>query len=198
MHRLIFWLKVAKFSKYNIKLIGLSQGVHSYEYDLDQQFFKNIDGDEIRKGDVKATINMVVTSSTFDMAFDLKGVVQIPCNRCLDEMDQSIDAQNRLIVKLGEEYSEETDEIVIIPRDEGQINIAWFLYEYIVLNIPIKHYHEPGKCNRFMSTKLRKHQAVNNDEDMVEDDSEFSEDDDTNENIDPRWDGLKGLSFDEN
>ena len=33
-----------------------------------------------------------------------------------------------------------------IPEEEGEINIAWFLYEFVVLDIPIKHVHEPGKC----------------------------------------------------
>lgn len=195
---------MAKFSIYNIKLLGLSHGEYLFDYDLDRKFFENIDGDEVRKGDVKAAVKVVVTSSTYDFSFDLKGVVQIPCNRCLDEMDQPIDAQSRLVVKLGDEYSEESDEVVIIPRDEGEINIAWFLYEFIVLNIPIKHYHEPGKCNRFMNSKLRKHQAVSksdvDSDDLLDDDTDVADfdDDDANENIDPRWEGLKGLSFEDN
>lgn len=201
MHRLIFLLKVAKFSIYNIKLLGLSQGKHTYEFDLDRKFFQDIDGDEVRKGDVKVTIDLVVTSSTYDFTISLEGVVQIPCNRCLDEMQQPVESTNRLVVKLGEEYSEESDEVVTIPRDEGEINIAWFLYEFVALSIPIKHSHEPGKCNKFMSNKLRKHQAVSKDEvedDLIDDDSDFAVDDDSSENIDPRWDGLRDLSFDEN
>ena len=37
------------------------------------------------------------------------------------------------------------------------INIAWFLYEFIALNIPMKHVHAPGKCNKGMVGKLSKH-----------------------------------------
>jgi Uncharacterized ACR, COG1399. len=43
-----------------------------------------------------------------------------------------------LSLKFGKEYSEESDEIVIIPEDDGEINIAWFLYEFIVLSLPAK------------------------------------------------------------
>ena len=194
---------MAKFSKYNIRLLGLSEGEHSYEYDLDNKFFQDIDEEEIRKGDVKVLIKLVVTTSTFDFSFDIQGAVKIPCNRCLDEMTQPIETQNRLIVKLGAEYSEESDEVVIIPQDEGEINIAWFLYEFVALSIPIKHFHEQGKCNKFMNSKLNKHRAVDKneelDDDMIDDDStDYPEEDDSTDNIDPRWSGLKGLSFEDN
>ncbi len=192
---------MAKFSKYNIKLSGLSQGQHSYEFDLDRKFFQDIDDDEVKKGYVRVEVSLVVTSSTYDFSFSINGVVQIPCNRCLDEMDQPIETRSRLVVKLGEEYSEESDEVVIIPRDEGEINIAWFLYEFVVLSIPIKHNHEPGKCNRFMNNKLRKHQAVSKDDlgdDADDIDADIDDQDDDSENIDPRWEGLKGLSFEDN
>ncbi len=174
--------------------------MHTFEYDLDRKFFEAIDGDEVRKGNVKATVKVRKTSSTFECVFDLKGVVQVPCTRCLDDMSLDVDTQNRLIVKFGKEYSEESDEIVIIPEEEGEINIAWFLYEFIALAIPIKHVHPTGECNRVVSSKLRKHRAVSTDDpdDEVEvGDDDFSEEEETQDN-DPRWDALKGLNLEEN
>ncbi|MDR0334236.1 MAG: DUF177 domain-containing protein [Dysgonamonadaceae bacterium] len=192
---------MSKFSLYKISLKNLSQGVHTYEYELDRKFFEAIDGDEVKKGNVKVTVTVKKTSSTFEFDFTLKGVVQVPCSRCLDDMNQEIDSHNRLIVKFGTEYSEESDEIIIVPEDEGEINIAWFLYEFIVLNIPIKHTHASGECNKTMSSKLRKHRAVSTDDDSMEDeevaDDDFS--DDNNSSVsDPRWDTLKELNFDDN
>ena len=70
-------------------------------------------------------------------------------------MDQAVDTHGRLVVKFGSAYSEESDEIVIIPESEGEINIAWFLYEFIALAIPIKHVHPPGECNRVVASKFR-------------------------------------------
>lgn len=197
---------MAKFSLYNIPLKNLSQGNHSFEYDLDRKFFETIDGDEVKKGNVKVKLIVKKTSSTFEFNFTLKGIVQIPCNRCLDDMDQEVESQNRLIVKLGKEYAEESDEIIIIPEDEGEINIAWFLYEFVALNIPIKHVHEPGSCNKAVSSKLRKHRAVSRNDDEEDDlgdepdldEDDYSDNDNTTDNIDPRWDGLKGLNFEDN
>jgi len=192
---------VAKFSLYNIPLKTLSQGTHTYEYVLDRKFFDAIDGEEVRKGNVSVTVNVKRTSSSFEFDFDIKGVVKVPCTRCLDDMDQEVDTRNRLIVKFGKEYSEESDEIVIIPEDEGEINIAWFLYEFIALTIPIKHVHPAGECNRIVSSKFRKHRAVSVDEDDDNDgdtdDEDFSEEEESSSS-DPRWDALKGLELEDN
>lgn len=201
--RFILRKDVAKFSLYNIPLKNLSAGNHTYEYALDRKFFDAIDDEEVRKGNVAVTIQVNRMSSTFELLFDIHGVVQIPCTRCLDDMNQEVDTRSRLVVKFGEEYSEESDEIVIIPEVEGEINIAWFLYEFIALTIPIKHVHPSGECNRIVSSKFRKHRAVTSDDadadenDNDGDDEDYSVDND-NQTNDPRWDALKGLELEDN
>jgi uncharacterized metal-binding protein YceD (DUF177 family) len=169
---------------------------------LDRKFFEAIDGEEVRKGTLQVELKVKKVATTYEFDFDIHGMVQIPCDRCLDEMDQKIDTQNRLIVKLGKEYAEESDEIVIIPEEEGEINIAWFLYEFIALNIPIKHVHEPGKCNRNMTKKLRGHTVVTEEEGgevsgepLDEGDTDYE--DNQEETTDPRWNILKGIDLDE-
>jgi uncharacterized metal-binding protein YceD (DUF177 family) len=111
-------------------------------------------------------------------------------------MDYPIETTARLFVKFGKDYSEESDEIVVIPEIEGMINIAWFLYEFVALAIPIKHVHAPGKCNKQMSTKLKKHSAKLADDDSYAEDVDdiiVTDDEDTEEPTDPRWDVLKEL-----
>jgi uncharacterized metal-binding protein YceD (DUF177 family) len=81
-----------------------------------------------------------------------------------------------------------------VPESEGAINVAWFLYEFIVLNIPIKHTHAPGECNKTMVTKLKRHITRSKDDDDVdvdlEDDDDFAVEDNQ---IDPRWEGLQNI-----
>ena len=195
---------MGKYSQYKIDLKNLPNETTTYSYVLDQKFFDAIDHEEVRKGNVKAELSVRRTVDSYEFNFHLFGTIQIPCDRCLDEMSQEIDATDRLVVKLGEEYSEDSDELVTIPQDEAAINIAWYLYEFIVLDIPIKHVHEQGKCNKAMVSKYRQHQAVSisdgddedDDEDNLLDDSlndDDSIDDSSEENTDPRWDELKKL-----
>ena len=193
---------MGKFDLYKVELKNLSPGVHEYEYFLENKFFVDIDGDEVQKGKVKVNLTVKRTSMMFDMNFQLEGIVYVPCDRCLDDMELPVSTQNKLVVKFGKEYAEESEEIVIIPEEEGEINLAWFIYEFIALAIPMKHIHAPGKCNKAMSSKLKKHTAR-----RADDEDEFDEeaaddivvdDDAADMPSDPRWDALKGLVENDN
>lgn len=195
---------MAKFDIYKIPLKALAIGDHHFDYILDTDFFKKIDSQEVQKGKVLAKVLVRNNGSNYEIDFNLDGIVQVPCDRCLDDMDLPICHKGRLIVKFGQNYSEESDEIIIIPEVEGEINIAWFLYEFIALSIPMKHVHVNGKCNSFMSKKLKKHLTTSSDDiedDEIEDidrESENSEplvdfENSDTQQTDPRWDGLKKI-----
>jgi len=189
---------MSKFEQYNIVLKDLVNEVRIFEFDLDEAYFKKIDSPEVQKGNVKAKVSVQKKMSTYEIQFQLEGTVTIPCDRCLDNMVQHIHYKEKLQVKFGDKFSEE-DEIVIVPESDGGINIAWFLYEFIVLNIPIKHVHATGECNKTMVVKLKKHITRKKDDD--DDDNsvlEFEDDDNdfSNEEIqtDPRWEGLPNIT----
>ncbi len=170
----------------------------AYEYRLDNEFFANIDGPEVQRGRVDVKLNVKRAATAFELNFDLSGVIYIPCDRCLDDMEHLVETSEQLYVKLGHEYYEESDNMLIIPEDEGELNVAWFLYEFIALTIPIKHVHPYGKCNKDMSERLRRMSAKSTDdeEDIDEDIPPFIDTDETvDEEIstDPRWDALKKL-----
>ncbi|MDD5184099.1 MAG: DUF177 domain-containing protein [Paludibacter sp.] len=189
---------MSKFEQYNIVLKDITSETPVFEFDLDNVFFKKIDSPEVQIGNVKAKVSVQKKTNTYELKFEIDGIIVIPCDRCLDNMEQPIHYKEKLLVKLGEKFSEE-DEIVIVPESEGAINIAWFLYEFIVLNIPMKHVHAPGECNKTMAGKLKKHITRQKDDDDDEDESviDFDDDDDftTNESqTDPRWDGLQNIS----
>jgi uncharacterized metal-binding protein YceD (DUF177 family) len=95
-------------------------------------------------------------------------------------MEQPVAADNRLTVKLGAEYNED-DDWVIIDENEGILDLSWFIYEFIALAIPIQHVHEPGKCNAAMIEALEEHSAAR------------SSDEDDRQDIDPRWEALRKL-----
>jgi len=187
---------VGKFDQYKIVLKALPVGSQTFEYLLDNEYFRKIDSPEVERGKVAATVVVKNNEGEYEIRFQLDGVIQIPCDRCLDDMELPISQKSRLIVKFGKEYSEESDEIIVIPEDEGEINLAWFLYEFIALSIPVKHVHAPGKCNKLMSTKLSKH-MVKSVDDEGEDNTSFSDADEDQseepEQSDSRWDDLKQI-----
>lgn len=188
---------MGKFDTYKIDLKNLEIGTHEFEYQLGNKYFTDIDGTEVQKGKVKVLLTLKRTSLMFDLSFKLDGVAYVPCDRCLDDVEIPIDTTAKLIIKFGHEYSEESDEVIVIPEEEGEINLAWFIYEFVALAIPMKHVHAPGKCNKSMSSKLKKHSARQADDEEVDgDDDGFEYEEDTvvdEAPQDPRWDALKDL-----
>jgi uncharacterized metal-binding protein YceD (DUF177 family) len=191
---------MSKFALYNIVLKDIKEGSRTFEYVLESEYFAKIDSPEVQKGSLLATVKVQKKNESYELNFLVEGIVSIPCNRCLDDMEQVIRHNDKIQVKFGAGFSEE-NEIVIVPEAEGSINVAWFIYEFIILNIPIKHVHAPGECNKTMVTKLKRHITRNKDD--VEDNSLFEVDDDDDistedTQVDPRWDNLQNINFDNN
>ena len=164
-----------------IDLKGLNEGVNYLEFDLDDTYFKAIDAPEVSQGKVRVLLDITRTGNDFfTLDFHETGVVMVPCDICLDPMEQSIETTQRLEVKLGTENSEE-DDLVMVAEDEGILDITWYLYEFIVLAIPIKHVHAPGKCNPAMIRTLEEYSATRSGQEGNE------------TPMDPRWEALLKL-----
>ena len=188
---------MGKFDKYKVDLKGMQEDSCKFEFVLDNVFFANIDGPEVQKGKVNVTLFVKRTAGTFELVFQTEGVVFVSCDRCLDEMDVPVVTSDKLFVKFGSDYAEENENVVVIPEEEGYINIAWFMYEFIALTIPMKHVHAPGKCNKGMVSKLNKHLRTTPDDNggdeidsSIEEEVEEVEDESS---IDPRWNELKKI-----
>ena len=167
-----------------------------YEFLLDNLFFAHIDVPEVQKGKVNVELTVKKTSRAFELSFQTEGIVWVPCDRCLDEMEQPVTSSDKLMVKFGHEYAEEGDNLIVIPEEEGEINVAWFMYEFIALAIPMKHVHAPGKCNKAVTSKLNKHLRTSGDDDAEESfgaGEDIVVEDEAEEQIDPRWNELKKI-----
>ncbi len=192
---------MGKFDQYKIPLKSLKQDTYSFEYMLDNDYFKNIDGQEVQKGNVSAVVNVKSRETDFDLTFNIHGTVKVPCDRCLDDVEVEVSHQESMHVKFGPDFSEEGENTIVVPEHEGELNVAWFLYEFIALSVPIKHIHAPGKCNKMMSGKLKVHLTKTSsdvDEEDMDDDLEIDDEfigfeDETEQNTDPRWDELKKI-----
>ena len=89
-------------------------------------------------------------------------------------------SQFKLIVKFGEYYDDSNDELLILPHGSHSINLDQFLYEMIVLSMPIRNVHpgiEDGSIKSDILNRLK----------------DFDINKEKSSNFDPRWDKLKQL-----
>lgn len=166
---------------FKIDLKALRQGMNKMQIKLDNEYFKAVEAPDIHGGDLIAEISILRAGEVFEMNFHIEGIIHIPCNLCLDDMEQPVNTENKIVAKFGEDYSED-DDFVTVAEDEGILDVSGIIYEFIVLNIPIRHVHAPGKCDLAMIRLLQEHTAVRSSE----------EDEQT---MDPRWAALKNLKL---
>ena len=168
---------MCSLEQFKIDLKNQKDEVRTLDFDLDNLFFAALDGSEVKQGALHVSVSIRKTIGFYELLFHTEGTVTVTCDRCLDDMSQPIEAENRLVAKLGAAYSEE-DDVITVSEDEGILDISWLIYEFIVLAIPIKHVHAPGKCNPAMSQVLEELSA------------DRSSDEVSDQPIDPRWSAL--------
>jgi len=160
---------------------GLSLGFHEFTYEVNDLFFEEIDYSEIKRGEIKVDLELEIQETMLIFNFKIDGSVEVDCDRCLEAFNYPINGEQRLFIQFGASYKEETDEMITIPKDDHEINIAPIIYEYIQLLLPLQKMHfddENGEmtCNKEMLEKLN---AISKEEE-----------------IDPRWEILKKLKKD--
>lgn len=173
---------------YSISFKGLKNGMHKFEYQIGASFFKLFDESLIESGRLNAVIDLDKSQNLMVIDFKISGKVDSICDNCLAPMELSVDCSERIYVNFGHEYAEQTEEIIVLPYEEHQINVAHWLYEFIVVNLPLRHVHPDdingnSTCNVEMLNKL--------DEYLVGEEQLSKE---KEKNTDPRWDALKKLT----
>ena len=188
---------VGKFSAYKIQLKSMPEGVHKFDFHLEKQFFLDMESTDVRDADLDVALTVTHRNGLYALDFEIKGEVTLICDRCLDELQWPIETTYNVSVKYGDQYNDDSDELLEIPETDNDLNVAYMIYDTVALNIPIKHVHPLGKCNRAMSSLLRRHRSpglADPDDamDLLDDEADDSGDAPT----DPRWDALK--DFNEN
>ncbi len=189
---------MGKFTEYKLQLKGLPEGTHQYEYHLGKKFFENMENTDIHDADLTVTLVVVYKNDRYDLNFDIKGEVVLICDRCLDDLHFPIETSYNVVVEYGSDYNDDTDGLLIIPTSDSSLNVAYMIYDTVVLAIPIKHVHPLGKCNRQMSALLRKHRSrpqgedAELEEELIEQMDSMTESDESP--VDPRWNALKGIN----
>ncbi len=138
---------------------GLKIGEYNYDYTVGLDFLKERGEDFKELKDLLATVNLKFTKheSFFELHFDIGGYFISPCDRCGDDFRFELWDEFDLILKLTDSESaeevEEDADVAFISRSETVLDIGKWIYEFIILSIPLQHIHpndEKGEslCNK--------------------------------------------------
>lgn len=171
--------------EFSIPFSGLKVGAHSFEYQINNKFFESFEYHEFNEADIFVQVQLNKMTTMLELDMSAKGTVNVYCDLTNEAFDQEVTASLELVVKFGEEFNDEDDEILVIPHGEHEINIAQYIYEMLVLAVPPKRIHPGVEDGTLQSEALRKLKELQPKETQNNDDK-----------TDPRWDVLKNLLTD--
>ena len=170
--------------EFNIPFVGLKQGVHKFEYQVGNTFFEHFEYTEFNASAVKIDLEFNKKPTMLELRFVANGTVNVNCDVTNEPFDLAVKNELFLVVKFGEAYNDENEEILILPHGEYEINVQQYVYELIVLGVPSKRVHPGVEDGTLESDILDKLEELSPKEKTLKKD---------NEEIDPRWDKLKNL-----
>ena len=168
---------------YSVNIIGLSQKAHEFDFKVGDEFFRQYGTEILQGGDFEAKVVLDKHETFIDGDFSIVGTAKLVCDRCLEPFDQPVKVHRKVMFKYGEEPAELSDEIVVITRDQAQLELGQFIYEFINLEIPMKKLHPKFRDEEETEDNNAEGRIVYKSE------SDHNDDDDT----DPRWEKLKKL-----
>ncbi|RNC92851.1 MAG: DUF177 domain-containing protein [Allomuricauda sp.] len=171
--------------EFTIPFSGLKLGNHRFEYKVDNTFFESFDYNEFNGAEIHVEAGLNKTSTMLELDLNAKGSVNVDCDLTGEPFDQDIDGALQLVIKFGEAYNDEDDEILILPHGEHQVDISQYVYEMLVLSVPTKRIHPGVKDGSLQSEILDKLEEL-----------QPKEEKNNKGATDPRWDGLKKLLTD--
>ena len=170
-----------KLSKYKIHLTSIAEGVHGFDYQLDQEFFEAFEHPVVQGAHINVHLNVDRKPNMLLLDFTFKGTLHVECHRCLEEFEMPVDLQKALIVKLSGNAEDVDDDQVVLAENAHEINIAQHVYDFISLSLPLKVVHPRdanGKstCNPTALKQIEKF--------MLKEEL----------HSDPRWEALKKIN----
>jgi uncharacterized metal-binding protein YceD (DUF177 family) len=179
---------MSKTKEFLIPFIGLKLGKHHFEYQISNAFFVDFDYDEFQSSDIKVSVVLDKKSNMLELEFKHKGTVNVPCDLTSEDFDLPLKGKMKLIVRFGDEFNNDNEELLILPHGEHEMDLAQYIYEMIALSVPLKRVHPGVKDGSLKTEALDKLNELTVTEEKQESKQE--------EDIDPRWDKLKQLLTD--
>ncbi|MGA0556955.1 YceD family protein [Larkinella sp. VNQ87] len=186
--RTIFETVVKELQKYTITISSLENKSYEFDFESGDAFFEAMEQDLIQRGSFKTQLVLTKSSSMIQLNFHIRGTVELTCDRSLELFDEPFDIREQLFLKYADRTEELTDEIELIQWDTQQINVARYLFDFIVLSLPMKKLHPRFRDEEAGESDDQEGKVVYRSE-PSEPDAEEGE-----PPIDPRWDLLRKLT----
>lgn len=140
--------------RYIIDAQTLQQQNFEFDLEVGMELFETMDVTDISGADYKfRVIGTRLTTNKLEIELEGEGSVVTQCDRCLDDVTINAEAAGVMVVYFGDEAKPfDGEEVTLQCGDE--LSIAQFVYDSIMLDLPIIRAHEPEDCNPEMLARI--------------------------------------------
>ena len=164
-----------------IPFSSLKLGDNIFQNKIDKSFFEAFNYSNPHDCKINVSVNFKKEVHLMYIHLKYEGITNIDCDRCLEKMQVEIQGDFNSVLKFDHIEDVVTkNEVIYLPYDCHEFNIAPVLYEHYLLNFPKRNIHPTEKCNVEQLNLVLKY--TNNENSNSE----------TNDH-DPRWEALKVL-----
>lgn len=131
-----------------IAYIGLKKEIHHFECQLDASFFSNAESLDLQEANIHVEVTLDKRLEPYVVDVLINGNITTACDKCASALVLPIIGHQCLYVKFTGADSDDTsidDDILVIHRDDPEIDLHPFLHDYVQLSLPLsKVCEDPG------------------------------------------------------
>ena len=152
--------------EYEIAFVGLKPGIHEFNYQVDDKFFVEFKETDFNNCYASVKLTLEKNTSFMMLKFEVGGSVNVVCDRCGNTLPIDLWDEFHLVIKQVENpdemnQNEEDPDVYYISRNESHIHLAEWIYEFVMLSIPMQRMcneEEMGgpQCNKEILALLKK------------------------------------------
>lgn len=170
-----------KFRHYELSFSGLSNGKHRFHFLVDEEFFELFNA-EMEFSQPKIEVDVILEKHTtfLEVSLRIEGEVVLLCDVSGESFPYHVYHEINVLVKFGEDYDDDHDEVITIPMNSHSFNVAQLIYEAVNLSIPMKKV-SPDLDEEEYQELYQKYEFGS------------EKDENSEEQVDPRWEVLSKL-----
>ena len=127
---------MSKKKGFSVKFIGLKEGTHNFQFPLYKSFFETFEYSEFNSVNINVDLVLVKKPTIIELSLKGTGSVNINCTLTNEPFDYQINSKLNVLVKFGDSYDDENDELLVLPHGSHSIDLDQYFYGWLFCLCP--------------------------------------------------------------
>jgi hypothetical protein len=103
-------------SPYLVKFSGLKEGVHLFDFEIGNKFFKNFDYFDFADANIKTILELEKKQTLLNLKFRFNGAVEVQCDLSMEMFSLELETDYTVVVKFKDDTISSDDKVVFFTN----------------------------------------------------------------------------------